>query len=185
MAAALPPLPQRPLGLPAHGVPPPTAPAQNPPTLADVTNAHDYNERLQAAKKAVYYSHAAGNLGPTAVDIAEGLMYEKAIMELVGGPGAMPAWFQAWDLNHFQPLVINGQCATGHPAAFEVVPFVSGDDPTAHPHNLPVIENITRIGALTPQELTSYLGGYALPAQGNPTVRIRRLARHLGYFGEL
>jgi hypothetical protein len=53
--AALPQLPQVPLGLPAHGVLPPNAPAQNPPTLIDVTNAHDYNERLAAARKVENY----------------------------------------------------------------------------------------------------------------------------------
>ncbi|KAJ7266020.1 hypothetical protein C8J57DRAFT_1469910 [Mycena rebaudengoi] len=162
--AALPQLPQVPLGLPAHG--------------------------------------PGGLPAPTALDIAEGLMYEKAIMELVGGPGAMPAWFQAWDTNGFQPLkdavdairidlatfraqFANGQCATGHQVPFDVVLFVSGDDPTDGPHNLPAIQNTTDIKALTPAALTSYLTGYGLSAEGNPAVRTRRLARHIRYFGEL
>lgn len=100
--AALPQLPQVPLGLPAHGVPPPNAPTQNPPTLIDVANAHDYNERLAAARNAARYGKCAnydmrflttsstgpgGLPTPTTLDIAEGLMYEKAIMELVGEPG--------------------------------------------------------------------------------------------------
>ncbi|KAJ7359217.1 hypothetical protein DFH08DRAFT_406355 [Mycena albidolilacea] len=129
-------------------------------------------------------------------------MCEKAIMELVGGPGAMPAWFQAWNANEFQPLkdavdairidlatfraqFANGRCATGHQAPFEVVLFVSGDDPTGAPHNLTAIQNATDITLLSPAELTSYLMGYGLSAQGNPVVRTRRLARHIGYFGLL
>ncbi|KAJ7325974.1 hypothetical protein DFH08DRAFT_941211 [Mycena albidolilacea] len=129
-------------------------------------------------------------------------MYEKAIMELVGGSGAMPAWFQAWDANEFQPLkeavdairidlatfrdqFANGQCATGHQAPFGVVLFINGDDPTDEPHNLPAIQNTTDITTLTPVALTSYLMGYGLSAQGNPVVRTRRLARHMGYFGQL
>ncbi|KAK7028460.1 hypothetical protein R3P38DRAFT_2776181 [Favolaschia claudopus] len=117
------------------------------------------------------------------------------------GPGAMPGWFHAWDANVFQPAVnairidlatfraefANGRCATGHqaPSESEVVLFVSGDDPTGVPHNLPAIQSTTDILALTPANLTAYLTGYGLSAQGNPAVRTRRLARHLVYFGHL
>ncbi|KAJ6516039.1 hypothetical protein C8R45DRAFT_229771 [Mycena sanguinolenta] len=191
------PLPQVPL---VHGIPPPIAP-QNPPTLLDITNARDYNERLQAARNAA--KHGPANLmAPTALDIAQGLIYEKTPTELVGGPEMMPAWFQAWDANHFQPLkqavedihidlltfrgqFANTRCATGHQAPFQMVPFVNGDDPTALPHSLPTLENTDDIKGLNPPDVTAYLTGYGLSTQGNPVVRIRRLARHIGYFGDL
>ncbi|KAF7336851.1 hypothetical protein MVEN_02121400 [Mycena venus] len=160
----LPPLPQVPVGLPAYGVPPPTAPATNPPTLIDVTNAHDYNERLSGARNAARLSPRQVP-APTELQIAEGLLYEKTIIELVGGPGVMPAWFQQWNATQFQPFVQsmntklatsraqfdNRQCATGHQAPSGVVLFISGDDPTALPYLLPAIRNITDITTiLTP-----------------------------------
>ncbi|KAJ7227403.1 hypothetical protein GGX14DRAFT_693304 [Mycena pura] len=167
-----------------------------PALLADLTNAHDYNQRLAAARTATRYG-PGGLPAPTALDIAEGLVYEKAIMELVGGPGAMPAWFQTWNANDFQPLkdtvdairidlaTFRVQVATFRAQVpFEVVPFVSGDDPTDAPHNLPAIQNTTDITLLAPADLTTYLTGYGLSAQGNPVVRARRLARHIGYFGQ-
>ncbi|KAJ7934878.1 hypothetical protein B0H13DRAFT_2305334 [Mycena leptocephala] len=185
----------------AAGVHPPTAPNANPPTLVDVTNAYDYNVRLTAARDAA--RRGPGGLPtPSASDIAEGLLYQKAIMELVGGPGAMPAWFQAWNNTEFQPLkqriealhielatfraqFANGLCATGHQAPFQVVVFTSGDNPTEDPHNLPPIENTAEILALNAADTTAYLSGYGLSAQGNPIARARRLARHIGYFGTL
>ncbi|KAJ7265798.1 hypothetical protein C8J57DRAFT_391488 [Mycena rebaudengoi] len=233
--AALPQLPQVPLGLPAHGVPPPNVPAQNPPTLIDVTNAHDYNERLAAARNATRHGKcenynmrflttsrlqvpAVSRLPLRSTSQRVSCMRRRSWSSLEDLvylfllcpyntltsflQGAMPAWFQAWDANEFQPLkdavdairidlatfraqFANGQCATGHQAPFDVVLFVSGDDPTDGPHNLPAIQNTTDMTALTPAALTSYLTGYGLSAQGNPVVRTRRLARHIGYFGPL
>ncbi|KAJ7892734.1 hypothetical protein B0H14DRAFT_3427679 [Mycena olivaceomarginata] len=72
------------------------------------------------------------------------------------------------DLATFRAQFANGRCATGHQAPFEVVLFVSGDDPTGAPHNLTAIQNTTDITLLSPAELTSYLMGYGLSAQGNP-----------------
>ncbi|KAJ7056960.1 hypothetical protein C8F01DRAFT_1152867 [Mycena amicta] len=199
-------LPQVPVGLPAHGVPPPTAP-QNPPTLIDVVNALNYNAQLLAAHKALINFDPEADRGPsspTAVALAEGLMYQKAIMELVEGPSVMPAWFQAWHTNKFQPLVdrtltnqfdtlrndhevfraqtLNDRYAPGYVAPFVVLPFLNGDDPTDAPHNLPPMHNAGDIEALTAAAITAYLTGYGLSTQGDPIVRTQRLEQHIGYF---
>ncbi|KAJ6492974.1 hypothetical protein DFH09DRAFT_1376999 [Mycena vulgaris] len=127
--------------------PPPLSPV--PPGLP----AHGFLPPTAPTGLTAAAKHGPGGLpNPTASDIAE---------------GAMPAWFQAWDIAHFQPLkqsldllhtnfaifraqFANGQCATEHQAPSEVVSFTSGDDPTAAPHNLPAIRNSDDIIALTP-----------------------------------
>ncbi|KAJ7087543.1 hypothetical protein B0H15DRAFT_1022651 [Mycena belliarum] len=198
----IPPLPQVPAGLPLQGVPPPPVPTTNPPTLVDVTNAYDYTRRLEAARIAAKL--ARGNPGPTPLEMAESLMYQKAIMELIG-PAGMPPWFQQWNITQFLPLrqdvtdltrdvtdlrrefanfrgqTFNARRATGHQMAFETLNFINGDDPTMQPHNLPRLQNNDALRALTAAELTAYLTGYGLSAQGNPIVRSERLATHIGY----
>ncbi|KAJ7231059.1 hypothetical protein B0H12DRAFT_1146983 [Mycena haematopus] len=192
--AALPPLP--PLLLAFPGVPAP-APPQNPPTLTDIANAHEYNVRLVAARDAARLGpgglHGPGV--PTAINVAQGLVYEKTLIELTGGPGVMPAWFQAWDTNHFQPHVrslaafrsqsANRLHATGHETVFQIILFENGDNPTTPPHSLPALVDTDEIGGLTRQQVTAYLRGYGLARQGTDVARTRRLARHIGYLGEV
>ncbi|KAJ6507629.1 hypothetical protein DFH09DRAFT_1101019 [Mycena vulgaris] len=57
------------LGLPAHGFLPPAAPTVNPPTLADLTNVHDYNQGLTAARNAA--KHGAMPAWCQAWDVAD------------------------------------------------------------------------------------------------------------------
>jgi hypothetical protein len=47
---------------------------------------------------------------PTALDIAEGLMYEKAIMELVGGPGLSTP---VVSLQHADFVFAKARCSLG------------------------------------------------------------------------
>ncbi|KAJ6540083.1 hypothetical protein DFH09DRAFT_1090089, partial [Mycena vulgaris] len=132
-------------------LPPPDHTHRKPPPLVDLTNAHDYNQGLKAAAK-----HGPGGLPtPTASDIAEGLISQNAIIQLVEGNArlvsgvgfrALSAFETKSGSPPYQFAIIraqfaNGQCATEHQAPSEDVPFTSGDDPAAAPHNLPAIRN--------------------------------------------
>ncbi|KAF7361239.1 hypothetical protein MSAN_01156000 [Mycena sanguinolenta] len=106
-----------------------------------------------------------------------------------GADEVPPAWFQHWNATQFQPLVamvremksfggiqkINAEYATGHNAPFGIIPFLSGDDPTQDPYNLPAIYNISVLTNLNPASLNEYLRGYGLTAQGSRDDKIRRL----------
>ncbi|KAJ7056950.1 hypothetical protein C8F01DRAFT_1152849 [Mycena amicta] len=125
-----------------------------------------------------------------------------------GVDATMPAWFQAWDANQFQPMAglvaqipglrtavdglvndfavfraqtSNGQRATGNHVPFSVVLFTNGDDPTLAPHHLPALHSLADLTYLTAAELTAYIVGYGLPAGGNRAARLRRVQVHIGY----
>ncbi|KAJ7179356.1 hypothetical protein C8R46DRAFT_1211927 [Mycena filopes] len=70
-----------------------------------------------------------------------------------------------FEVANLRAIIVNGRCATGHQAPFEVLRFANGEDPTLHPHNLqvPAIHNTSELAALTVPQLTAYLTGYGLP----------------------
>ncbi|KAJ6619238.1 hypothetical protein B0H10DRAFT_2026616 [Mycena sp. CBHHK59/15] len=191
---AAPQLPQIPAlpPLPGQGILPPVQP-QNPPTLTDITDAHEYNERISAARAAAVFG---GHQPSPSNDVAaRGLIYEKQVIEFNAGVAADPAWFQAWDQNSFQPLVSkvdvltarmeNGHRAMGHQDPFAIVPFRDGSDPTAAPHALPALHNTDNIRQLTGAQSTRYCTSYGIAQPGNLANRRRLIARHIGYYHEL
>ncbi|KAJ7087785.1 hypothetical protein C8R44DRAFT_991242 [Mycena epipterygia] len=120
--------------------------------------------------------------------------------ELNAGDAVAPLWFQQWDQQHFQPFVnkvgllaneldilvaqsANVRSGTGHLAPYDMVPFIDGSDPTAAPHNLPALRNISDIRALTSAESTRYCTNYGLEPEANEADRRVRIARHIGYYG--
>ncbi|KAJ7106401.1 hypothetical protein C8R43DRAFT_1243838 [Mycena crocata] len=83
---------------------------------------------------------------------------------------------------------------TVHQVPFDVVPFISGDVPCEifsapyrrpRQHNLPPILTIYDIIYLDAGDITAYLTGYGLSAQGDRIAHNRRLAQHIGYNGDL
>ncbi|KAJ6510332.1 hypothetical protein C8R45DRAFT_386299 [Mycena sanguinolenta] len=106
-----------------------------------------------------------------------------------------PAWFQEWDRTQFEPLeravndwesrFINSKCGSGHQAPFNILLFANGDNPTQQPHNLRALCNITVLLSLRTNTLNRYLNGYRLGTQGSRSDRQRRLAQHIGYYGNL
>ncbi|KAJ7224778.1 hypothetical protein C8J57DRAFT_1731353 [Mycena rebaudengoi] len=186
-----------PLGLPAQGVTPPPPPA-NPPTFADIANAHKYNQRIEAAIVAANHANDPDTPRPSPADVAEGLIYEKTLIELQASATVAPAWFQAWDRDSFQPFAAqikayqkistqstNGRRATGHQVPFVVLTFTDGSDPTTAPHLLPALNTLDDVRALTETQSGDYAVGYGLAPAGDHPNRQRLIARHIGFCGVL
>ncbi|KAJ6570728.1 hypothetical protein B0H10DRAFT_2107541 [Mycena sp. CBHHK59/15] len=182
---------------PGISAPPPLG---NPVTLADITNAHEYNRRIDAARHSARF--AGQPVFPADTDLAAGLIYEKQVIELQAGLAAAPLWFQQWDQQRFQPLVDdvaelrimfliqaaqrgNEHRATGHQDPFSIVFFTDGTDPTAAPHLLPPLHNTDDIRALSVADSHTYCINYGLSQQGNVGTRQARIARHIGFYDDL
>jgi len=63
---------------------------------------------------------------------------------------------------------------------FEIVLFVNGTDPTAHPNNLPPLTSTAVIDALQGIQATNYLNGYGLAVPHLVAERLRILRVYIG-----
>ncbi|KAJ7088649.1 hypothetical protein C8R44DRAFT_819221 [Mycena epipterygia] len=183
-----------PRGLSALGVPPPAQPAAGVTSLLDIYNAHEYNTRLAAARQSVV--HGPGNLAaPSQADVAEGLIYEKRVIDANAGQAVAPPWFSQWNRQSFEPFVrrmdthvarsANQSRATGHQAPFAILDFLDGSDPTGPVHGLPALRNTSNIRALTSAQSTLYCTNYGIIPAGNHASRKKHIATYIGYFGAL
>ncbi|KIL59133.1 hypothetical protein M378DRAFT_169794 [Amanita muscaria Koide BX008] len=163
--------------MPIQLPPPPTgrtplpAPPQDPPTLRDISDARSYNRNIQISRDQGIATHA---------DVAQGMVYEAALVAHHVREAIVPAWFVPALAQGLAPVTriasktYNLQAGTGRERPFQIVPFPNGTLPTAPPHNLPALTNVDAIDALTARQCARYLRGYniAVPA----TVQERRTA---------
>ncbi|KAM6503058.1 hypothetical protein JOM56_000001 [Amanita muscaria] len=152
-----------PLPPPPAGQTPLPAPPQDPPTLRNISDARSYNRSIQISRDQGIATHA---------DLAQGMVYEAALVARHAGGAIAPAWFAQALAEGLTPALApvtriasktyNLQAGTGRARQFQIVPFPDGTLPNAPPHNLPTLTNIDVIDALTGRQCTRYLRGYNL-----------------------
>jgi len=163
MPVQLPPQPPG-INLPVH--------PEDPPTLNDIVAAKYYKALVNVAVASQMPD------APNADDAARA--------DANSTEDAAPAWFQPAVAQALAPIQItlaqmwNFQLLDGSYTPFKIVPFSNGSMPTQPPHNLPPLNNVAAIRALTAAQTHAYCAGYDLGNIGQAQARRAAIGRAVG-----